>query len=120
MHESNKIALYRFLPKNRTEDDERNSTNRPTMCVLVNRLFVTFCLLAAVCSAQDGAALFEEEFEYTDWLQNAQYDKSTFLAHSADTTKGVMIHWTIDDETMYLAVAAKAQGWASFGTDTTS
>jgi len=55
---------------------------------------------------------------YIDWStsQNAmRYNASLFLESTADPANGVAVHWKIEDDTLHLAVAAKAKGWVGFG-----
>ena len=55
---------------------------------------------------------------YLDWV-NANGDSYTttacYNATSSDTTQGFAVHWKVDDENIYLAVAARAVGWVGFG-----
>ena len=55
---------------------------------------------------------------YLNWLneKGSAYNISAcYNATSSDTTQGVAIHWTIDADNLYLAVAARAEGWVGFG-----
>jgi Copper type II ascorbate-dependent monooxygenase, N-terminal domain/DOMON domain len=52
---------------------------------------------------------------YLAWLSKMQYDKSVFIGSNKDDAKGVALHWTIEGETIKLAVAAHASGWVAFG-----
>lgn len=38
-----------------------------------------------------------------------------FAAASTDDLQGAAIHWKVDDEHLYIGVAARATGWISFG-----
>jgi hypothetical protein len=68
-------------------------------------------------NAQDPALVFPgvDNEVYTAWLDNAAYEKSTFLPSTSDVGGGARIHWTVDESTIYLAVVAQATGWAAFG-----
>jgi dopamine beta-monooxygenase len=52
---------------------------------------------------------------YLAWLTTVKYDKSVFVGSNKDDAKGVALHWTIDGESIKLAVAAQASGWVAFG-----
>jgi hypothetical protein len=52
---------------------------------------------------------------YLSWLNKVQYDKSVFVVSNMDNAKGVALHWTIEGETIKLAVAAQASGWVAIG-----
>ena len=55
---------------------------------------------------------------YLDWVNDnaASYTTSAcYNATSSDTTQGFAIHWKVDDENLYLAIAARAVGWVGFG-----
>jgi hypothetical protein len=69
-------------------------------------------------NAQDTALVFPgiDNDVYMAWLDNALYEKSTFLPSTSDTEGGgVEIHWTVDEQMIHLAVVAQATGWAAFG-----
>ena len=55
--------------------------------------------------------------EYTDWLSQNQalYPKSIFLSTDADESLGIAVHWSILDDEIHIAVAARATGWVGFG-----
>jgi Copper type II ascorbate-dependent monooxygenase, N-terminal domain/Copper type II ascorbate-dependent monooxygenase, C-terminal domain/DOMON domain len=67
--------------------------------------------------AQESSQFFpgSNNETYTDWLNSVTYNKSTFIESTSDTGNGVAVHWTIDDRTIHLAVAAQATGWVGFG-----
>jgi DOMON domain/Copper type II ascorbate-dependent monooxygenase, N-terminal domain/Copper type II ascorbate-dependent monooxygenase, C-terminal domain len=52
---------------------------------------------------------------YTAWLRGAWYSRTAFIESAQDERSGVALHWTIEGETIKLAVAAKAEGWVGFG-----
>jgi len=52
--------------------------------------------------------------EYISWLSTrARYSESLYLP--ADGDQGAAVHWTIDGDTIRLAVVARAQGWIGLG-----
>ena len=55
--------------------------------------------------------------EYTDWLSQNQalYPKSIFLSTDVDESLGIAVHWSILDDEIHIAVAARATGWVGFG-----
>jgi hypothetical protein len=71
----------------------------------------------SLAQAKDPAAYFGGSGNegYVAWLQGLSYDKTVFLESTNDDAKGVALHWTIEGETIKLAVAAKATGWVAFG-----
>jgi len=66
---------------------------------------------------QDPASYFAgaDNEAYLDWLNKVSYDRSEFLPSPAGNSTGAALHWTIQDEKIYLAVAAKATAWVGFG-----
>jgi hypothetical protein len=59
--------------------------------------------------------------EYTAWLanhtrSNSSYARHAFLASIDDPSDGMAVHWTIQGESIRLAVAARTTGWLGFGT----
>lgn len=55
---------------------------------------------------------------YLNWIleNGASYDSSAyFAAPTADTTHGAALHWRVDEEFVYIGVAARATGWVGFG-----
>jgi DOMON domain len=85
------------------------------------RIFFSFLLQClGLAQAKDTSLYFggNEVEGYTAWWQGASalYDKTAFVESTqADGGSGVALHWTIDGETMQLAVAARATGWVGFG-----
>jgi Copper type II ascorbate-dependent monooxygenase, N-terminal domain/DOMON domain/Copper type II ascorbate-dependent monooxygenase, C-terminal domain len=71
----------------------------------------------SLAQAKDPAAYFGGSGNegYVAWLRGVSYDKTVFLPSTNDDAKGVALHWTIEGETIKLAVAAKATGWVAFG-----
>ena len=54
---------------------------------------------------------------YLSWSNTSSYSyvTSVFLESSANATKGVAVHWTLNATHIRLAVAARATGWVGFG-----
>lgn len=55
---------------------------------------------------------------YVDWVTSkGDFYTATacYNATSSDTTQGFAVHWKIDEENVYIAVAARATGWVGFG-----
>jgi dopamine beta-monooxygenase len=83
-------------------------------------LFVSFLLQWLVAQAKDASSYFggSEVDGYTAWLQTtgaSSYDKTAFVESTQAQGAGVALHWTIQDEAIQLAVAARATGWVGFG-----
>ena len=76
-------------------------------------------LVAAPCKADDPTSYFNasDNAAYLSWLlsSSAAYDASFFLPSSAAPESGVALHWTLDNDRIMLAVAARATGWVGFG-----
>lgn len=90
----------------------------PGSCIVVAlcALSLQACMRQTNAQKQDLALPAIDNEVYTTWLDNASYDKSTFLPSTSDTEGGgVRIHWTVDQQMIYLAVVAQATGWAAFG-----
>lgn len=73
--------------------------------------------LLAICSAFDGM----DRQPYLDWYGrndiHSQYPNQIYMP-GADPDKpfnGVAVHWKVEDEYVYLAIAARATGWVGFG-----
>jgi hypothetical protein len=53
---------------------------------------------------------------YVDWSQSvSRYTSSLFLPSNADPDLGAALHWSIEGDSVFLAVAARATGWVGFG-----
>jgi DOMON domain len=87
----------------------------------LDRSFFSICVLATIVR---GAIATENYFggtndtSYLDWVKQkgAFYDSSVFLpASSTDDSQGTALHWKLDDENIYVAVAARATGWLALG-----
>jgi dopamine beta-monooxygenase len=74
-------------------------------------------LLQWLAQAKDTSTYFGgTDIEgYTAWLQGASYGKTAFIQSTQVDGAGVALHWTIEGETIKLAVAARATGWVGFG-----
>jgi hypothetical protein len=58
----------------------------------------------------------EENEAYLQWLGNVDtYDRSVFLPSPAGNSTGSALHWKIQGDEIFLAMAVKATGWAGFG-----
>lgn len=55
---------------------------------------------------------------YLDWVNKneieTKYDNSVYVP-SIDRSSGAAIHWSVDDEYIHVAVAARCSGWIGFG-----
>jgi hypothetical protein len=84
--------------------------------------FSLFCTKGASAASASTATYFgntnNADTEYTAWLATAspQYARNSFLPALSDPTDGMAVHWTIQGETIQLAVVAKTTGWLGFGT----
>ena len=60
-----------------------------------------------------------EKQAYLEWAQlpttSVAYNTSLFLPSATDEANGVAVHWKINNDTISLAVAARADGWVAFG-----
>ena len=56
---------------------------------------------------------------YMDWIRatnaSSRYENSIFLDSKSDSSQGAAVHWTIQEDTLHLAVACRATGWIGFG-----
>jgi DOMON domain len=86
-------------------------------------LGLSVVLLRALCVASQSNAP-EDYFGGTDlspylnWLveKGGSYDSSTyFAAGGSDETQGAALHWRVDEEYVYIGVAARAKGWVGLG-----
>eukprot|EP00545_Synedropsis_sp_CCMP1620_P013501 CAMPEP_0119023262 /NCGR_PEP_ID=MMETSP1176-20130426/29606_1 /TAXON_ID=265551 /ORGANISM="Synedropsis recta cf, Strain CCMP1620" /LENGTH=578 /DNA_ID=CAMNT_0006978305 /DNA_START=45 /DNA_END=1778 /DNA_ORIENTATION=- len=69
-------------------------------------------------AAQEATSYFGgvDNEAYLDWLAQSSYDKTSFLPSTTQGEElGVALHWSTDDSTIRLAVAAKATGWVGLG-----
>jgi hypothetical protein len=88
----------------------------------ITSLLVAFSLFCTNGASAASATYFgntnNTDTEYTAWLATATppYARNTFLPALTDPTDGMAVHWTIQGETIQLAVAAKTTGWLGFGT----
>ena len=85
-----------------------------------------FTILPAAVDAQaqqladDPQAYFggANHQSYLEWISDNniadKYNSSVYMPSRGDS-KGAAVHWTVDDEYFYVAVAARAAGWVGFG-----
>ena len=86
-------------------------------CCSVSYLSLFLCVVATFAPTVFGAAWTDPDSPvfsaYQEW-RNAStitYTHSTLLGSDDD----VVVHWTIDDNMLYLGVVAAAGGWVGFG-----
>jgi hypothetical protein len=94
---------------------------------LIRMLPFALCLLLTRFSvwglSEDAATYFGgiDNDSYLQWLsqhQDSNYSSAYFSTVSTDDqTQGAAVHWKVDveNEVLYLAVAARATGWLGFG-----
>lgn len=58
----------------------------------------------------------DHEF-YLEWLaeSSANYPASLFLPSAVDPTDGASVHWRLEGDSVFLAIAVKATGFLGFG-----
>ena len=80
-------------------------------------IFILQGSLQLAVTAQDATSYFNgtDNAAYVNWLQQASYNKSTFLASTTEEGNGVALLWTTNDVNINVAVAARAKGWVGFG-----
>lgn len=93
-----------------------------SMTSLLRFLTAVTTLICTVGSSHaqslDAATFFngEENEAYLQWLGNVDtYDRSVFLPSPAGNSTGSALHWKIQGDEIFLAMAAKATGWVGFG-----
>jgi DOMON domain len=89
-------------------------------CLVIGLVRVS-CVLADPSTYFGGA----DHDVYMDWITNdlmvgglkSRYPHSFFLSSAADTSLGMAVHYRLDEEKSFLrlALAARANGWLSFG-----
>jgi DOMON domain len=52
---------------------------------------------------------------YMNWVKNVTYPANLFVASDSNETEGIAMHWDIQGDYLYLAVAARASGFVGFG-----
>jgi len=91
----------------------------PSLVFFIVVVSAVFASGFATAQSQDPATYFggTENGAYLDWLQfqGTSYKRTEFLPSPAGNSTGAAIHWTIQDDEIFLAVAAKATGWVGFG-----
>jgi len=69
-------------------------------------------------TAQGSAASYfggGDNSTYLEWLQQSSYNKSAFLPSTQGEDTGVALHWSTDESSIRIAVAAQATGWCAIG-----
>ena len=101
-------SFYRFVM--------RLSNN---ISIIMKSICAIIWLVAAPCKADDPKSYFDalDNEAYLSWLElpSVAYDSSFFLPSSAAPESGVALHWSLDNDRIMLAVAARATGWVGFG-----
>ena len=81
-------------------------------------IFILVALSRATLTAATACFGGVNNAAYLSWVDDkgSAYNVSAcYNATSSDTTQGVAVHWKIDEENLYLAVAARTEGWVGFG-----
>lgn len=84
------------------------------------RMLYLLSLICCVAFTAASSSCFGgvDNAPYLSWVtdKGSNYNVTAcYNATSSDSTKGVAIHWRVDTENIYLAVAARAEGWVGFG-----
>jgi DOMON domain/Copper type II ascorbate-dependent monooxygenase, C-terminal domain/Copper type II ascorbate-dependent monooxygenase, N-terminal domain len=76
-----------------------------------------FQVSLTLVSAKDPPTYFggSDNEGYISWLGGTSYERSSFIESTQVEGSGVAVHWTVEGDTIKLAVAAKATGWVGFG-----
>jgi DOMON domain/Copper type II ascorbate-dependent monooxygenase, N-terminal domain len=91
------------------------------MKTTLKHLFGVFVVaLASGCLALTPEECFggSDHAPYIAWVseQGSSYSAAVcFNSVSSDTSQGVALHWRVDEENVYIAVAARATGWVGLG-----
>ena len=79
-------------------------------------------VVAAAADDDDPSNYFasltsDEKEDYTNWLadHSSSYSRHEFMKGEEDNGGGAAIFWTIDNDTIHLALAVPATGWVGFG-----
>ena len=89
-------------------------------CILSFGALVLLSFSTAFQLADDPPSYFGgvDNGPYLSWLDEnnieTRYNNSVYMP-SIDQSSGAAVHWSVDDEYIYLAVAARASGWVGFG-----
>jgi DOMON domain/Copper type II ascorbate-dependent monooxygenase, N-terminal domain len=90
-------------------------------CLKLTEIFfvaLTTSYLSLV-SALDPCFGASDDAPYLTWVNSVDpsfYNAFVcYNATSGDPTQGIAVNWKVDDENLYLAVAARATGWVGFG-----
>jgi hypothetical protein len=87
---------------------------------LSSLVFVFLSLTAATAQTRSNspAEYFggSDNDAYLDWSESvSRYTSSLYLPSNADPDLGAAVHWSIEGDSIFLAVAARATGWVGFG-----
>jgi DOMON domain/Copper type II ascorbate-dependent monooxygenase, N-terminal domain len=85
---------------------------------LLNGVAVVTLAFGSLALASDECFGGSDSAPYLDWVaaNGSSYNASVcYDALSSDATQGIAVHWKVDDENVYIAVAARATGWVGFG-----
>jgi hypothetical protein len=90
------------------------------ICVFLSSVAASMAFASAQQLADDPPSYFAgvDHGEYLDWLEENQIEsryKNSVYMPSIDQGRGAAVHWSVDDEFIHLAVAARASGWLGFG-----
>lgn len=84
------------------------------LCFAVSLVGLVFANGIAKAQTDDPTTYFGgiETEPYVQWLEETTpYERTKFLPSPAGDSTGTALHWTIRDDQIFLAVAAKATGW---------
>jgi hypothetical protein len=74
---------------------------------------------AASAAAEASSKCFGgvNDSPYLQWVTafGGAYPSEACYSSSSDVTQGFAVHWKVDEDNIYLAVAARATGWVGFG-----
>jgi DOMON domain/Copper type II ascorbate-dependent monooxygenase, N-terminal domain len=79
--------------------------------------FVTLARISCTTALEDCFGGVDNG-SYLDWVsaKGASYNVAVcYNATSLDPAQGMAVHWRLDDENVYIAVAVRALGWVGFG-----
>jgi hypothetical protein len=83
------------------------------VCVFMNVTAATAQTLSSSPADYFGGS---DNDAYLDWSNGvSRYKGSMFLPSNADPDLGAAVHWSIEGDSIFLAVAARATGWLGFG-----
>jgi dopamine beta-monooxygenase len=89
------------------------------MKIITYILALTFpCVVVALDNVRlDPYSYFNgiDKQPYLDWLNGKSFHRQVWLPSPRNSTLGVALHWTIEDQYIRFGIAAKASGWVGFG-----